>query len=94
MLDLTDVSYMDSSRLGALVGLYVSAKRAGKQLKLINLSDRVRDMLRVTNLLSVFDMANIYNQLLAATRFLPLPELSYAGRYMDQAAGVELRLAT
>jgi anti-sigma B factor antagonist len=55
VLDLTDVSYMDSSGLGALVGLYVSAKRAGKQLKLINLSDRVRDMLRITNLLSVFE---------------------------------------
>jgi anti-sigma B factor antagonist len=55
VLDLTDVSYMDSSGLGALVGLYVSAKRAGKQLKLINLSDRVRDMMRVTNLLSVFE---------------------------------------
>lgn len=55
VLDLTDVSYMDSSGLGSLVGLYVSAKRAGKQLKLINLSDRVRDMLRITNLLSVFE---------------------------------------
>ena len=35
VLDLTDVSYMDSSGLGALVGLYVSAKRAGKQLRLV-----------------------------------------------------------
>jgi anti-sigma B factor antagonist len=55
VLDLTDVSYMDSSGLGALVGLYVSAKRAGKQLKLINLSNRVKDMMRVTNLLNVFE---------------------------------------
>jgi anti-anti-sigma factor len=55
VLDLTDVSYMDSSGLGALVGLFVSAKRAGKQLKLINLSARIQDLLRLTNLLSVFE---------------------------------------
>jgi anti-sigma B factor antagonist len=55
VLDLTDVSYMDSSGLGALVGLYVSAKRAGKQLKLINLSQRVEELLRITKLLNVFE---------------------------------------
>jgi anti-anti-sigma factor len=55
VLDLTDVQYVDSSGLGALVGLYVSAKRAGKQLKLINLSDRVLELLRLTKLLGVFE---------------------------------------
>jgi anti-anti-sigma factor len=55
VLDLTDVRYMDSSGLGALVGLYVSAKRNGKQLKLINLSDRVLELLRLTKLISVFE---------------------------------------
>jgi anti-sigma B factor antagonist len=55
VLDLTDVKYMDSSGLGVLVGLYVSAKRAGKQLKLINLSSRVQELLRLTNLLRVFE---------------------------------------
>jgi len=55
VLDLTDVSYVDSSGLGALVGLFVSAKRAGKQLKLINLSARVQELLRISNLLSVFE---------------------------------------
>jgi anti-anti-sigma factor len=54
-LDLSEVSYMDSSGLGALVGLYVSAKRAGKQLKLINLSDRILELLRLTKLISVFE---------------------------------------
>src|SRR5208337_1041567 len=37
VLDLTHVSYLDSSGLGAIVGLYVSAKTANSQLKLINL---------------------------------------------------------
>jgi len=55
VLDLTDISYMDSTGLGALVGLYVSAKRSGKQLKLINLSARVQELLRLTKLISVFE---------------------------------------
>ncbi len=55
VLDLTDVSYMDSTGLGALVGLYVSAKRSGKQLKLINLSARVQELLRLTKLINVFE---------------------------------------
>jgi anti-sigma B factor antagonist len=55
VLDLTDLSYMDSSGLGTLVGLYVSAKRAGKKLKLINLSKRVEELLRLTKLITVFE---------------------------------------
>ncbi len=55
VLDLTDLKYMDSSGLGALVGLYVSAKRTGTQLKLINLSDRIKELLRITHLASVFE---------------------------------------
>jgi anti-anti-sigma factor len=55
VLDLGDVAYADSSGLGALVGLYVSAKRAGKQLTLINLNGRVRELLRLTRLLNIFE---------------------------------------
>ena len=53
-LDLTDVSYMDSSGLGAMVGLYVSAKTAKSQLKLINLSPRVKELFSLTRLGDVF----------------------------------------
>ncbi len=55
VLDLTDVSCMDSSGLGAIVGLYVSAKRLHCGLKLINLSQRLQELFRITKLASVFE---------------------------------------
>jgi anti-sigma B factor antagonist len=54
VLDLTDLTHMDSMGLGTLVRLYVSAKSAGCDLELINLGKRIRQLLGVTNLLSVF----------------------------------------
>jgi anti-sigma B factor antagonist len=54
-LDLSDVSYMDSSGLGALVGLKVSALREGYcKLILVNLSPRVKELLRLSNLTQLF----------------------------------------
>lgn len=54
-LDLAEVSYMDSSALGTLVGLYVSAKSVGCTLKLVALNDRIRDLLRITKLSAIFE---------------------------------------
>ena len=54
VLDLTDLSYMDSMGLGTLVGLYVSAKSAGSCLELTNLGKHVRELLGLTHLLAVF----------------------------------------
>lgn len=54
ILDLTDVSYMDSSGLGAMVGLYVSAKTAKCQLKLINLNQRLKELFSLTRLGDLF----------------------------------------
>ncbi|HTZ58977.1 MAG TPA: STAS domain-containing protein [Acidobacteriaceae bacterium] len=55
ILDLTDVSYMDSSGLGTLVGLKVSALREGYcKLELLNLSPRVKELLRLSNLSQLF----------------------------------------
>jgi anti-sigma B factor antagonist len=54
VLDLTDLTHMDSMGLATVVRLYVSAKSAGCDLKLINLGKRIRHLLSVTNLLSVF----------------------------------------
>lgn len=55
VLDLSAITYLDSSGLGAVVGLYVSARAAGCPLELINLSPRVRELLGLTKLLSVFE---------------------------------------
>ena len=49
-LDLANVSYMDSSGLGTVVGLYASAKAASCELKLVNLSGRLKDLLTITHL--------------------------------------------
>ena len=53
MLDLTDLSIMDSIGLGTLVRLYVSAKAGGSCVVLVNIGPRVRQLLGITNLLSV-----------------------------------------
>jgi anti-sigma B factor antagonist len=50
VLDLTNVSYMDSSGLGTIVALYVSAKAANCQLKLINLNQRLKELFSITRL--------------------------------------------
>ena len=50
VLDLTNVSYLDSSGLGAIVGLYVSARTAKSQLKLINLNERLKELFSITRL--------------------------------------------
>lgn len=55
VLDLTDVTYLDSSGLGSLVGLYVSAKRGGSALKLIHLSERIKQLLKLTQLAAIFE---------------------------------------
>ena len=55
VLDLSDLAYMDSSGLGTLVGLYASAKSSACELKLINLGPRVKELLRITKLINVFE---------------------------------------
>lgn len=61
VLDLTDLSYMDSSGLGSIIGLYVSAKTAGARLEVINLSKRVRQLFSITNVLSLFEVCGENN---------------------------------
>jgi anti-sigma B factor antagonist len=56
VLNLGEVSYIDSGGLGTLVALRTSAQNAGGTIKLANLTKRVGDLLQVTKLLTVFDV--------------------------------------
>ena len=56
LLDLTDLTHMDSTGLGTLVRLYVSAKSAGCTLLLFNIGKPIRQLLGLTHLLSVFEV--------------------------------------
>jgi anti-sigma B factor antagonist len=55
LLNLANVEYIDSSGLGELVAGYTAIGKAGGELKLLNLTDRVRDLMMITKLLTVFD---------------------------------------
>ena len=55
LLDLGQVSYVDSAGLGQLVAVHATTTRSGASMKLLNVTKRLRDLLVVTKLLTVFD---------------------------------------
>ena len=55
LVDLGGVTYIDSSGIGELASSFTSVGRAGGAIKLLNLTKRVRDLLAITKLLTVFD---------------------------------------
>lgn len=54
LLNLADVSYIDSAGLGELVGTYASMQNSGGEIKLLNVQSKVGDLLQVTKLYTVF----------------------------------------
>ena len=56
ILNLTNVPYIDSSGLGELVRTYTTVINEGKQLKLLNLTSKIRELLVITKLLTVFEV--------------------------------------
>jgi anti-sigma B factor antagonist len=56
ILNLADVDYIDSSGVGELVGSFTTVRNAGGELKLLNLTQKVQDVLHVTKLYTVFDI--------------------------------------
>lgn len=56
LLNLGDVSYIDSSGLGELVSAFTTSKNQGAALKLLNLTNKVKDVLQLTKLYTVFDI--------------------------------------
>ena len=55
LLNLSGVNYMDSSGVGELIANYTTLSREGGQLKLLNLTDKIQNLLVITKLLTVFD---------------------------------------
>ena len=55
LLNLADVPYIDSAGLGEIVRTYTTVSRQGGQLKLVNLTKRITDLLAITKLLTVFE---------------------------------------
>lgn len=56
LLNLADVSYVDSSGLGAMVSGYTTITGQQGQLKLLNLTKKIHDLLQITKLLTVFEV--------------------------------------
>jgi anti-sigma B factor antagonist len=56
LLNLSEVNYIDSSGIGELVSAFTSVKNQGGQLKLLNLTKKVHDLLQITKLYTVFDV--------------------------------------
>lgn len=55
LLNFADVPYLDSTGLGEVVRSYTSVKKEGGVVKIVNLTNKVRDLLSVTKLITVFD---------------------------------------
>ena len=56
LINLADVTYIDSSGIGELVSAYTAVSNQGGQLKLLNLTKKVHDLLQITKLYTVFDI--------------------------------------
>jgi len=58
LINLEEVDYIDSAGIGEMVSAYTMVRGASGELKLINLTKRVHDLLQITRLLTVFDVSN------------------------------------
>ena len=61
VLNLADVNYIDSSGIGELVSAFTTTKNQGGELKLLNLTKKVNDLLQLTKLFTVFEVYNEEN---------------------------------
>jgi len=58
LFNLRDVDYIDSAGLGSLVGAFTSVRKQKGELKLLNLTKKVRDVMQITKLYTVFEIMN------------------------------------
>jgi anti-sigma B factor antagonist len=58
VLNLAEVNYIDSSGIGELVSTYTTVTNGGGQLKLLNLTKKIQELMAITKLLTVFQVHN------------------------------------
>ena len=68
LLNLAEVDYIDSSGLGEVVRSYTTVQTAGGNLKLLNLTRKVRDLMQITKLLTVLDVFDRESEALKSFR--------------------------
>ena len=75
LLNLGDVTYIDSSGIGELVSAFTTVRNGGGDLKLLNLTKKVHDLLQITKLYTVFDIKDDQNKasFQCQTRVMPYP---------------------
>jgi anti-sigma B factor antagonist len=66
ILNLSDVNYIDSSGIGELVSTYTTVTNNGGQLKLLNLTKKIQELLQITKLLTVFQVYDSESAALAS----------------------------
>ena len=66
LLNLADITYIDSSGIGELISAFTSTRNQGGQLKLLNLTKKIHDLLQITKLYTVFDVRDDEAEALAA----------------------------
>jgi anti-sigma B factor antagonist len=79
VLDLKEVSYVDSGGLGTLVALYASARKVGGEIKLSRLGRRANEVLQITKLMTIFDVFDDVDAATASFAQAPLKQKSAKG---------------
>ena len=66
LLNLGGVSHIDSSGIGEMVGCFTTVARKGGKMKLLNLTQKIHDILQITQLITVFDVFDSESEALAS----------------------------
>jgi anti-sigma B factor antagonist len=89
LLNLANVSYVDSSGLGELVAGYTTLQKSGGEMKLLNLTERVSELMVITKLLTVFevyeDEEQAVNSFQNASEYIKLNQSAFVTGELDKA---------
>ena len=83
LLNLAELNYIDSSGIGSLVGVYTAVRKQGGELQLLKITNRVRNLLQITKLLTVFVISDNEDEAIRSLNVesaTALPATSLAGR--------------